>query len=732
MEGRGDESPSARGASCQRKPARLAMPVHGLWELLKGRGLVREINGAGDVRELLEGKKVAVDLAIWVVEGDVAVTATGRHGWPDHFLLVTFWRAAQLLRVGCSPVGVADAPEAPSLKRRQRRKTGLLQRRLEPIVELFRALGCPTFQAQGEAEGLCAALSRNGAVDAVASSDSDVFPFGALGLVLKDINIGRCGENSWRLVVVDVASVHDNFGFGQQGLICLANFAGCDFSVGVEGVGAEKGLLCVRSLLRRCDEGSLRSKFSDALETSLSPELRSLCDIKGCQTCRHCGHGHTKQQRHGPKGCEQCGTSSGCLPRVGDCHCEFHGRHDEIALARSLLNADELPQPKCAQSTWNIYENEVTAVDGSAPVWRRPDVLKVAYILQHSCSYPTQSTIRCLLPALLQWDLRHPEDPESFFEPTGVIAETLVGLSYSEKRTISTRRSLLVLDWRIRAGRGALAETRGGAALQETLQSVFDKLTKPQRAVSRTVVMRCRPDLVADFCERSLNTRATAPRLATRFMNFQHWRAVAERSYADWGFGKLPESTTAMLTQLDTAWRREAVRLCVARVKDGTGLKDPWAEVQKVLNSFGQPFDHHMREELEPMLVQLSRQRTLAAFFRQPCSAARRQATTAPRPQDCRIHAEEAQHCKCNHAAPLQNSADGDPLPETRTKQHSAIGKAVAADSIACGTYDMAKPRIDLLTQDICDQHQGHACAVCKLTPPSARLRRKRKAVPIG
>ena len=46
------------------------MPAHGLWELLRSRGLLREVSDAEELRELLEGKSVAVDLSIWVVEGE--------------------------------------------------------------------------------------------------------------------------------------------------------------------------------------------------------------------------------------------------------------------------------------------------------------------------------------------------------------------------------------------------------------------------------------------------------------------------------------------------------------------------------------------------------------------------------------------------------------------------------------------------------------------------------------
>jgi hypothetical protein len=117
------------------------MPVHGLWELLRSHGLIEEVADAGDVRELLEDKSVAVDLSMWDVEA-VKKSVTVESIWPNFFVLLSFWRATQLMRIGCSPAGVADGPEAPSLKCHQRQRHGPLSRQLQLIVDVFRAVGC--------------------------------------------------------------------------------------------------------------------------------------------------------------------------------------------------------------------------------------------------------------------------------------------------------------------------------------------------------------------------------------------------------------------------------------------------------------------------------------------------------------------------------------------------------------------------------------------------------------
>ena len=74
------------------------MPVHGLWDALRSRGLLEEAKNGGQLRQLLQGKKVAVDLSIWAVEGQersLQIEAKGGNIWPNYYLLMCFFRAVQ-------------------------------------------------------------------------------------------------------------------------------------------------------------------------------------------------------------------------------------------------------------------------------------------------------------------------------------------------------------------------------------------------------------------------------------------------------------------------------------------------------------------------------------------------------------------------------------------------------------------------------------------------------------
>ena len=77
-------------------------------------------------------------------------------------------------------------PEVKSLNR------GRLKSALGECRFLLSALGLDCAQASGEAEGMCAAMSAAGKVDAVVTEDSDAFCYGARA-VLRNFSAGGTG-----------------------------------------------------------------------------------------------------------------------------------------------------------------------------------------------------------------------------------------------------------------------------------------------------------------------------------------------------------------------------------------------------------------------------------------------------------------------------------------------------------------------------------------------------------
>jgi hypothetical protein len=474
---------------------------------------------------------------------------------------------------------------------------------------LLRALGCPMYTAPGEAEGLCASLSKHGCVDAIASVDSDVFPFGAEGVILKDTNLASA-DSAWNLEVVHAHRVRKHLGLSQQGLICLANLAGCDFSEGVTGIGSEKGMRCVRGLRLHCsdgDEANLKETLCRFLDGAIPDDVASLAQLTGCQTCRRCGHGSAKAT-HGSRGCAACGTSTGCRPRQNACPCAFHRRADEVVLARALTRAEALPSTQRVEATGSIYEGAGVDISSSdAAAWQRPDVGGVVELLWQCCRFPAENVLRSLLPALLQWDLQHPGDRAACVSPTAVIAESFAGLAGAEQHTLQ-HRSLVVLEWSIKEGCDPCGR----------LKQALTSLSRPRRAVSKRMLLRCRPDLVMEHISSVVQQRARAPCLARRDKNIERWSAEAERLCVSWGVGRVPDSVTESLVSLDAEWRREAIAMCSAQRL--ASARDPWGRAQRIIKSFGLPLDEQMREGLR--LAIAPKQQTLSAVLqRTPAQA---------------------------------------------------------------------------------------------------------------
>lgn len=106
----------------------------------------------------------------------------------------------------------------------------------EEIQELLTAFGIPWVSAPADAEAQCAFLCSAGLADGVISDDSDTLIYGS-PIVFRHLYIGESTVELFKL---------SNIGFDRNELISLALLLGCDFTVGVRGIGPVNATEIVR------------------------------------------------------------------------------------------------------------------------------------------------------------------------------------------------------------------------------------------------------------------------------------------------------------------------------------------------------------------------------------------------------------------------------------------------------------------------------------------------------
>ena len=125
----------------------------------------------------LEGRVLAVDLSIWLVEAASSALLRAEHAHPHLYLVYS--RATFFLRLGARLVVVEGARDPRKRRARDpeasRAGVAALRERGAACVRVLRALGVPCVVAAGEAEATCAALNAAGAADAVLTEDGDAF-----------------------------------------------------------------------------------------------------------------------------------------------------------------------------------------------------------------------------------------------------------------------------------------------------------------------------------------------------------------------------------------------------------------------------------------------------------------------------------------------------------------------------------------------------------------------------
>ena len=152
----------------------------------------------------------------------------------------------------------------------------------------------------------------------------------------------------------DASHIEAVTGLDRDALIAIAFLKGSDYDMrgnkaghGVKAVGVKNAIKTAIGL-RRFSQGQtltalaalVRGKQVDDL---VAPQVAT--QKGGCKGCKRCGHGDVKKHRCGKRGCLQCGTSEGCLPRLSEgyeCECSYCAQVRAVGGIRRLESARSL------------------------------------------------------------------------------------------------------------------------------------------------------------------------------------------------------------------------------------------------------------------------------------------------------------------------------------------------------------------------------------------------------
>lgn len=173
------------------------MGVKQLWKELEAKGALRKLAGGSHHAELaaeLEGKVVAIDLAIWAAQCSDQVYASQELNHAQKSAKLAMERANMLLAYGVVPLGVVEgvppALKAAAIEQRNATFYGAesasrggthtgMRGITRSMGKVFRALGLPVVEAPSEAEAMCCALVEVGLADAVSTEDGDALIYKA-------------------------------------------------------------------------------------------------------------------------------------------------------------------------------------------------------------------------------------------------------------------------------------------------------------------------------------------------------------------------------------------------------------------------------------------------------------------------------------------------------------------------------------------------------------------------
>ncbi|KAJ3792083.1 PIN domain-like protein [Lentinula aff. detonsa] len=150
----------------------------------------------------------------------------------------------QLSEAGVLCLFCFNGPECPAIKRGRQviNQEPDYYKHARTLIKLF---GYFALNAKGDADAELAALNRTGAIDAVLTKDSDVFPFGAQCILRVPLGIPK------KELIIDVYhanTIQERTSISRSGFILIALLLQSDIRKGVSGIGSKTAYGLAQSL----------------------------------------------------------------------------------------------------------------------------------------------------------------------------------------------------------------------------------------------------------------------------------------------------------------------------------------------------------------------------------------------------------------------------------------------------------------------------------------------------
>ena len=467
------------------------MGVKSLWTVLSGVGELT------DIRQL-QGQRVAVDLAGWIVQSKTCQAMT-KHVNNPH-IRTLFFRAAALQALDIHPIFVLDG-SAPEMKRevmKARRSGGKAsqsqsQTQTEKVVSmnrkglksvqnecltLIRALGLEHATSQGEAEAMCAQLNAEGYVDAVITEDSDVFCYGAK-VVLQNFALNAAVKS---LKMYKMDKIEDLLEINRDRLIFMAIVLGCDlFPTGIPTIGKDTVLPLFRLWPKHWNTVNALKLWAE--EEFPHEDKKGQLKMTPCEEC---------QDEGGNKHCSDCQQWSKMVSG-GDCHCL-------LLLSAELYKVENIFKKKCAAYDPEWWSDDLPKVlDEFLSVQEipkivhtsKPDFDKCVDFLMKKCAWTDDYAAEKVLPFLTRWQTKAVLAGQSESPVIKPIKIT--------KKRVKAGSDLYEVDWKSYA--------EDVVFLPNSFES-----TEPAALISSAY-----PDLVSEFLERTAKpVKPVKPKAASR------------------------------------------------------------------------------------------------------------------------------------------------------------------------------------------------------------------------